>query len=113
MPASHPGGKTMPVYLIAGIQIQDPQRYTRYAAQAQEIVARHGGRYLFRGGIITPLAGHWQPGRMVVIAFETNEQLHACLTSAEYRAIAPLREDATTSRSIIVEGYVPDAQVRL
>jgi uncharacterized protein (DUF1330 family) len=99
----------MPVYLIADIRVHDPQRYAQYTEQAQGIVARHGGRYLVRGGSVAPLAGNWQPERIIVISFDTIEQLRACFASPEYRAIAPLREDSTTSRSIAVEGYTPDA----
>jgi uncharacterized protein (DUF1330 family) len=98
----------MPVYLIADIQVYDPQRYAQYTERAQEIVAQHRGRYLIRGGNVTPLSGSWRPERVVVIAFDTMEQLRACFASPGYRAIAPLREGSTTSRSIIVEGYEPD-----
>jgi uncharacterized protein (DUF1330 family) len=50
---------------------------------------------------------------VVIIAFDTKEQLRACFASPEYRAIAPLRTGSTTSRSIIVEGYTPDATVTI
>ena len=35
------------------------------------------------------------------------EQLRVCFASPEYQAIAHLREDSTTSRSIIVGGHAP------
>ena len=99
----------MPVYLIADLEIHDPKAYAQYTDQAQQIIARHRGRYLVRGGSVTPLSGNWHPERVVVIAFDSMEQLRACFASPKYRAIAPLREGSTTSRSIIVEGYAPHA----
>jgi uncharacterized protein (DUF1330 family) len=99
----------MPVYLIADIEVHDPQRYAQYTDQAQGIIARHGGRYLVRGGTVTPLSGNWHPERVVVIAFDSIERLRACFASPEYRAIAPLRLESTTSRSIVIEGYTPNA----
>ena len=99
----------MPVYLIADIWIHDSQRYAQYTDQAQRIIAQHGGHYLVRGGAVTPLSGDWHPERMIVISFDSMEHLRACFASPQYRAIAPLREESTTSRSIIVEGCVPDA----
>jgi uncharacterized protein (DUF1330 family) len=103
----------MPVYLIADLEIHDPRGYAQYTDQAQEIMAQHGGRYLIRGGAVTPLSGNWHPARVVVIAFDSIEQLRAGFASPEYRAIAPLRENSTTSRSIVIEGYAPDATVTI
>ena len=99
----------MPVYLIADIQIHDSQHYAQYTDQAQGIAVQQGGRYLVRGGSVTPLSGNWRPQRVVIIAFDTMEQLPACFASPGYRAIAQRREASITSRSIIVEGYIPDA----
>jgi uncharacterized protein (DUF1330 family) len=101
------GGKTMPVYMIADIQITDPQRYAQYVDQVAKIVVQHGGRYLVRGGEVTSLSGNWRPERVIVIAFDSMEQLRACFASPEYLALAPLRERSTIARSIVVEGYVP------
>jgi uncharacterized protein (DUF1330 family) len=58
---------------------------------------------------VTSLSGNWHPERIVVIAFDSMEQLRACFASPEYRAIAPLREGSTNSRSIIAKGCTPDA----
>jgi len=53
------------------------------------------------------LSGNWNPERMILIEFETLEQLQQCFNSAEYQKIAPFRTQSTLSRSIIVEGLVP------
>jgi uncharacterized protein (DUF1330 family) len=105
MPAIQQGEANMPVYMIVDIQILDPAQYAQYVAQAYEIVVRHGGRYLVRGGKVTPLSGNWCPERVIVIAFDSMEQMRTWLASPEYRAIAPLREQSTISRSIVAPGY--------
>jgi uncharacterized protein (DUF1330 family) len=43
--------------------------------------------------------------RIILIEFDTAEQVERCFGSAEYLALAPLREQSTTSRAIIVDGY--------
>jgi uncharacterized protein (DUF1330 family) len=95
----------MPVYLIIEITITDPEIYPRYVAEVFDIVTAYGGRYLVRAGKITPLIGNWQPERMILIEFDSIAQVEKCFGSPEYLELAPLREQATASRALIVEGY--------
>lgn len=95
----------MSVYLILDIEVTDSAMYSRYIAKAPTIIEQFGGRYLVRGGAITPVSGSWSPERLVVIEFASAARAQECLNSPEYREISPLREQATVSRAIIVEGY--------
>jgi uncharacterized protein (DUF1330 family) len=92
------------VYMIIEIAITNPEIYSRYVAGVPDIVTRHGGRYLARGGKITPFSGNWQPERVVLIEFDTAEQVEKCFSSAEYCELAALRDQSTTSRAVIVDG---------
>jgi uncharacterized protein (DUF1330 family) len=94
----------MPVYQIVDLDVHDAGLYARYVAQVGNIVNRYGGRYLARGGKVTPLSGDWQPVRLVLIEFDSLEQLQQCYASPEYREIAAWREQSSQSRSIVVEG---------
>ena len=42
---------------------------------------------------------------MIVIEFQNEDQIQKWLTSSEYAAIAPLREEGADAQAIIVEGY--------
>ena len=94
----------MPVYLIIEIKTINPEIYSEYVARVSDIVVTHGGRYLVRGGKITPMLGDWHPERIILIEFDSIEQLQECFSSADYLELAPLRERSTTSRAIIVDG---------
>jgi uncharacterized protein (DUF1330 family) len=94
----------MPVYLIIEITVIDPEVYGEYVEQVSALVEQYGGRYLARGGDVVPLTDDWQPQRIVLIQFDTIDQVQDCFASPEYRALVPLREQSTTSRAIIVEG---------
>jgi uncharacterized protein (DUF1330 family) len=94
----------MPVYMIIEIEIRDEKLYAEYVERVREVVVKHGGRYLVRGGQVTPLSGNWNPERIIIIEFETIEHLRRCFGSEEYRELAPLREKSTLGRSIVVEG---------
>ncbi|MCH7699297.1 MAG: DUF1330 domain-containing protein [Chloroflexi bacterium] len=80
----------MAVYMILEIEVVDADTYAGYVKQAPATVEQYGGRYLVRGGAVTPLSGEWEPQRMVVIEFPTMERSQEWLTSPEYSAIAPL-----------------------
>jgi uncharacterized protein (DUF1330 family) len=104
---AHGGGQVRPVYLIAEVEVVNPERYARYAERVPAIIEKYGGRYLVRGGQVSPMSGHWDPQRLIVMEFESAEQLKRCFTSPEYLEILPLREQSTASRAIVVEGYSP------
>jgi len=97
-----------PAYLIADITATDQKTYSLYQTKVPEIIAKYGGRYLVRGGKAVPFAGDWEPERILVLQFDSMEQLRKCFDSPEYRALAPLREKSTISQAIFVEGLSPD-----
>jgi uncharacterized protein (DUF1330 family) len=97
----------MSVYMIIDLEVEDRETYEEYVERVPAIVRKHGGRYLARGGDVTPLGGGWDPERVVLIEFESAEQMERCFASAEYLELAPLRERSTVSRSIAVEGWSP------
>jgi uncharacterized protein (DUF1330 family) len=97
----------LPVYMLIEITIHEPELYAQYVEQVSAVVERHGGQYLARGGKVTVLSGDWHPERVILIAFPTLDDLCACLSSAAYRALAPLRERSTSSRAVAIEGVAP------
>lgn len=94
-------------YLIANVDVTDAEAYLEYRARTPDIIARHGGRFLVRGGEVTPLEGEMKAGRLVVLEFPTPEAAKAFYHSAEYQEIIPYRTRASTGDFVIVEGYEP------
>lgn len=94
----------MSVYLIAEVTVDDPKVYAEYDARVPATVERYGGRYLVRCDHVLALAGGWTPERVVIIEWDSVDHLRTWLYSPEYLALAPLQEQSTTSRSIVVEG---------
>jgi uncharacterized protein (DUF1330 family) len=97
----------MAVYMIIEITVKDHHLYSEYVEKVPKVIEKFGGDYLVRGGKITPLSGNWNPERVILIKFATMDQLQKCFRSPEYLALAPLREQSTASKSIIVDGYGP------
>jgi uncharacterized protein (DUF1330 family) len=98
----------MPVYLIIDITIVDQDLFGEFAAGVPAVVEKYGGRYLARSAEISVMVGDWQPERIVLIQFETIDQVQEFFASPEYLTLVPLREKSATSRAIVVESYEYD-----
>jgi uncharacterized protein (DUF1330 family) len=94
----------MPGYLIARVDVSDPNQYGKYTAVTPDVIARHGGRFIVRGGPVTTLEGPEERARVVVIEFPSREAAVAFYHSPDYREIKKLREGAAVGRFIAVEG---------
>jgi uncharacterized protein (DUF1330 family) len=91
-------------YVIAQMSVTDPTAFADYPGQAGPTVAAFGGRYVVRGGSIENIEGDWQPGRVVIIEFDSVEQAKAWYDSQEYEEAKALRIRSTISSLMIVEG---------
>jgi uncharacterized protein (DUF1330 family) len=94
----------VPAYVIVDIEITDPAQYERYKTLAPATVAAFGGRYVARGGATISLEGGWRSGRLVILEFDSLDRARAWHDSPAYRAARTLRQSATRSRMIAVEG---------
>jgi uncharacterized protein (DUF1330 family) len=92
-------------YIIAEVQVTDPERYEEYRRQVEGTIAAYGGRYLVRGGKSEALEGDSPRGRHVVIAFDSYEQAKAWYDSSEYAGPKALRQDTSVGRLILVDGH--------
>jgi uncharacterized protein (DUF1330 family) len=94
----------MPVYLIIDITVIDPDVFGEFMERMPAVVEQYGGSYLARSSEVSTMVGDWQPERIVLIEFESIEQVQEFFAAPEYLAIVPLREHSATTRVIIVEG---------
>lgn len=94
----------MSCYMVIEIKVTDQAMYSEYVQKVHDIVTHYGGRYLARGGTITPVSKNWNPERIIIIEFQNREHMQQCFHSPEYLDIAPMREQSTTSKAVIVEG---------
>lgn len=91
-------------YIIADVQITDPEAYEQYKATVPATLAAYGGKFLVRGGRAETLEGDWEPNRVVVLEFDSAEKAKAWWSSQEYAAPKRLRQSASLTRMILVEG---------
>jgi uncharacterized protein (DUF1330 family) len=94
----------MTAYVVVDITVFDPQTYEEYKKLSPIALAACGGKYLARGGKTEVLEGDWQPGRLVILEFETMEKAKLWLESPEYALARSLRHDSAVTHMVVVEG---------
>lgn len=93
----------MPAYVIANIEVTNPDGYRGYTEQVGATIAAHGGRYLARGGTVEVLEGDWDPQRLVILEFPTLESAHAWYHSADYERLKALRVDNSHGQLVLTD----------
>ena len=94
----------MPAYVIVDVQIEDPVVYEEYKSLTPAAILAYGGRFVVRGGEAETLEGDWQPGRFVIVEFESAERAREWWSSSEYARAKSLRQRSSRTQMILVEG---------
>lgn len=94
----------MAAYVIAEVNVTDPQLYDEYRKMVPATVQKYGGRFAVRGGAVEAKEGGWNPARLVVLEFPTMAQARAWYHSPEYAPALALRLKAAKANLILVEG---------
>jgi len=94
----------MAAYIIAEIEITDPKTYEEYKKLAPSTIETYDGKYLAKGGKAENLEGNWTPKRIVILEFVSLKRAKQWWNSEEYRAPKLLRQSASLTNMIIVEG---------
>ena len=65
----------MAAYVIADVNVTNPELFKKYSEQVPATVEQYGGKYLIRGGEVEKAEGDWGPTRVVVIEFKNMSML--------------------------------------
>jgi uncharacterized protein (DUF1330 family)/ketosteroid isomerase-like protein len=101
----------MPGYLIFHAEVTDPVAYEEFKRLAEAAIAKHGGRYLVRGGALQALEGDWLP-RMVLLEFDSVEAGVAFYHSDEYTAARNVRLQCANVALAAVAGVSDEGDER-
>ena len=91
-------------YWIVRADISDPGEYQKYVAANAEPLARHGARFLVRGGHYECTEGQART-RNVIVEFPSLEAARDCYNDPAYQHAKGFRDGVSTFDFIIVEGY--------
>jgi uncharacterized protein (DUF1330 family) len=98
------GGQKMPAYVVAEVEIVNPEGYKTYTQQVGATVEKYGGRFLVRGGQAHPLEGEWPEVRRVIIEFPSVDRARQWWDSTEYAEPKKLRRANSKGRLLLIEG---------
>ena len=77
-------------------------KFEEYRTKVGPMMAKHGARYLTKGGSHKmPEGGHWKPERVVVIEFPDMNSLNAWYNSPEYKPLIALRKQCTSDQDML------------
>ncbi len=90
--------------MVIDIDVINQYVYEEFRKLVPPLIEKYGGRYIVRGGDLTPLDGDWDLHRIVILEFPSAERAMALFTSDEYAPVAELRHRSAVSKIFLVEG---------
>ena len=85
-------------YLIAQVKVNEDSWIPDYVAHVNDIVHKHGGKYLARSSNITTLEGAESTSDLVaIIEFPTEADMNAFVNGPDYAPYAAARQAGTDS----------------
>ena len=94
----------MVAYMIARVNVTDPEQYENYKALSPGAIAAHGGKFIARGGETATLEGDDDGRRVVIVEFPSLEAIKTFYDSPEYLKARAARDGAADGHFIAVEG---------
>ena len=94
----------MSAYIVASVNVTDPEKYKNYMALSPAAIDAAGGKFIVRGGNPEILEGDWSRPRVVIIEYPTREAAKAFYDSTLYVAARAHREGAAEFSMIVVDG---------
>lgn len=94
----------MSAYIIANIDVTDPEGFALYREMVAPTILAAGGRYRVRGGEARTLEGSYQPKRMVMLEFDSRAAALAWYESDAYAPARALRARVARTDVLLVDG---------
>jgi uncharacterized protein (DUF1330 family) len=97
----------MPAYVVAMLNVNDPEAFGMYAAAVGAVTEKFGGHYLWAGPGSTVLEGEPAPNGMAIIEFPSAADAKRWYESEEYAPLIELRQAAAATVLVLT----PDVEV--
>ena len=94
----------MPAYVMAEIEITNPDGYKEYTKLVPATIEQYGGKFIHRGGPTKALEGEWPERRRVLIEFPSADAARKWYDSAEYEKPKAMRIANSKGRLLLFEG---------
>jgi len=92
----------MASYLVGHITVKDDELWQKYVSGVQESLLPFDSKVIFRGKLVSVLAGKHEHDLVVVIEFPDQSMLDNWYSSEKYQALIPLRDRAA---NVVIATY--------
>jgi len=91
-------------FVITEQEITDQNRYnSEYAPKVTKTILDHQGSFVVRNDQITHLAGDPAPKRIVILGFDTMDQIQRWQNSADYKELHAIRDQVMKLKQFAVQ----------
>lgn len=95
----------MSAYMVAQIEIEDPEEYQTYIAGFFPIFAKYGGELLVSTkSETTVIEGSWAHPRTVIMKFPSVDHANRWLDDSDYQALAVHRHRSAKTNLVLIDG---------
>ncbi len=94
----------MTAYVIAQLDVHDPEEFGKYLAGFGPIFKRHGGEVIGRSPEAEIVEGEWALPRTIIMRFPTTDDARRWIADPEYKVICEHRYRSARTNLVIVEG---------
>lgn len=84
----------MSAYLVGHISVKNDTLWQKYVTGVRESLSPYESKIIFRGRLVSVLAGNHKHDRVVVIEFSDHSMLNDWYHSEKYQSLIALREEA-------------------
>lgn len=95
----------MAAYMIAQLNVHDPEGYSKYVSNFVPILTQYKGEIVVVDRNVKLVEGEWPYQTTVVLKLPDEEQAMLWYNSPEYQEIIQDRIRATTTNLILVKSY--------
>jgi len=96
------------MYLIAELDLRDPDKLLEYGRRVQPVMASHGGEIIAVSAAgARVVEGEWNPGLLILHRWRSAADFDAFWESDDYAPIKSLRHEACDARIVVFDGMVP------
>ena len=95
----------MTVYLVAQLEIDDRDQYSKYSDGFMAVFSQFNGTLLAVDEETEALEGNWAFSRTVLISFPTEADAKSWYNSDAYQQLARHRFESSSANIVLVKGF--------
>jgi len=93
----------MTAYVVSMMTVKDPETYRKYTDRTPPTVKKYGGKFLTRGEPVRTVEGQEYKGRMVILAFPSEEHVESWMADPEYQEAMQFRHASSDMHMLLLQ----------